>query len=135
MLLRFQEKRIWKILNSQPFKRESSLGFMNKKALLGINLVLIIAAFVIGLFAGGYLLFKSQGFVDSFVGLVVSGNGPEGSVGGAVFCTEETKECPDGSYVSRNSSNNCEFDVCSTILDPSIAVDDVNNLENLEGEN
>jgi hypothetical protein len=29
-------------------------------------------------------------------------------------CTEEAKICPDGSAVSRNSSNNCEFDTCPT---------------------
>ena len=29
-----------------------------------------------------------------------------------IGCTEEAKICPDGSVVSRNSSNNCEFDKC-----------------------
>ena len=29
-----------------------------------------------------------------------------------LFCTEEAKLCEDGSYVSRNSSNDCEFDAC-----------------------
>ena len=27
-------------------------------------------------------------------------------------CTQEAKACPDGSYVGRNSSNNCEFSAC-----------------------
>ncbi|MBS3069070.1 hypothetical protein J4441_01760 [Candidatus Micrarchaeota archaeon] len=27
-------------------------------------------------------------------------------------CTDEAKLCPDGSYVGRNASNNCEFDSC-----------------------
>jgi hypothetical protein len=30
----------------------------------------------------------------------------------SIFCTEEAKLCPDGSYVARNSSNNCQFDPC-----------------------
>ena len=29
-----------------------------------------------------------------------------------VFCTDEAKLCPDGSYVSRNSELDCEFDHC-----------------------
>ena len=27
-------------------------------------------------------------------------------------CTEEAKQCPDGSYVGRNASNNCSFNPC-----------------------
>jgi hypothetical protein len=27
-------------------------------------------------------------------------------------CTMEAKECPDGSYVGRDSGNNCEFSPC-----------------------
>ncbi len=27
-------------------------------------------------------------------------------------CTQEAKACPDGSYVGRNTSNNCEFNAC-----------------------
>lgn len=29
------------------------------------------------------------------------------------FCTQEAKLCPDGGYVSRNATLNCEFDPCS----------------------
>jgi len=29
-----------------------------------------------------------------------------------VFCTADVKECPDGSYVGRDSDNNCEFYEC-----------------------
>ena len=29
-----------------------------------------------------------------------------------VYCTEDVKICPDGSYVSRNPFNGCEFDEC-----------------------
>ncbi len=31
----------------------------------------------------------------------------------AVGCTEELKECPDGTNVARNPARNCEFDPCS----------------------
>ena len=30
----------------------------------------------------------------------------------AVVCTMEAMRCPDGSFVGRNASNNCEFDPC-----------------------
>lgn len=30
----------------------------------------------------------------------------------AVFCTQDVKECPDGSYVGRDPQNNCEFFSC-----------------------
>ncbi|MCL5438574.1 MAG: hypothetical protein M1268_01125 [Patescibacteria group bacterium] len=30
----------------------------------------------------------------------------------SVVCTMDAKQCPDGSYVSRDSSNNCEFKEC-----------------------
>jgi len=29
-----------------------------------------------------------------------------------IVCTQEAKQCDDGNYVSRNSSNNCKFDRC-----------------------
>ena len=29
-----------------------------------------------------------------------------------VYCTQEVKRCPDGTYVGRNSRNNCEFHSC-----------------------
>lgn len=28
------------------------------------------------------------------------------------FCTQDVKECPDGSFVSRDAGNNCEFKPC-----------------------
>jgi len=34
------------------------------------------------------------------------------------FCTQEAKLCNDGSYVSRNSGNNCQFDPCPDIEHP-----------------
>merc|ERR1712048_66810 len=30
----------------------------------------------------------------------------------SLFCTEDVKECDDGSFVSRNPLNNCEFNEC-----------------------
>lgn len=36
-----------------------------------------------------------------------------------VVCPEDVKECPDGSYVSRNWPN-CEFDICPTQNDNDI---------------
>lgn len=30
----------------------------------------------------------------------------------AQFCALDAKECPDGSYVSRDPLNNCEFKAC-----------------------
>ncbi len=31
-----------------------------------------------------------------------------------IVCTADVKACSDGSYVSRNPDNNCEFDPCSS---------------------
>ncbi|MFA6489542.1 MAG: DUF333 domain-containing protein [Candidatus Micrarchaeia archaeon] len=36
-------------------------------------------------------------------------------------CTAEAKQCPDGSYVGRNASNNCEFDPCPQSNNSQIA--------------
>ena len=33
---------------------------------------------------------------------------------GDIVCTDDVKACPDGSYVSRNPDNNCEFDACDS---------------------
>ena len=32
----------------------------------------------------------------------------------STFCTMEVQQCPDGSFVSRNSEKNCAFDLCPT---------------------
>ncbi len=34
-----------------------------------------------------------------------------------VFCTADVKECPDGTFVSRNPENNCEFYECPVVGD------------------
>mgnify|MGYP001568350922 CR=1 FL=1 len=51
---------------------------------------------------------------------VVSSSGPNGSPQAGsvsespVFCTQDAKQCPDGSYVSRQGPN-CEFAPCPTV--------------------
>ncbi|OGH06114.1 MAG: hypothetical protein A2W22_04370 [Candidatus Levybacteria bacterium RBG_16_35_11] len=40
---------------------------------------------------------------------------PEISKGMFIDCTADVKQCPDGSYVSRDPANNCEFSPCSTV--------------------
>jgi len=42
------------------------------------------------------------------------------SDGEEVVCATDAKECLDGSYVSRNSDNNCEFDLCPEKECPTI---------------
>lgn len=32
-----------------------------------------------------------------------------------IFCSQDAKECPDGTFVSRNPENNCEFEPCPEI--------------------
>lgn len=38
---------------------------------------------------------------------------------GTVVCTQDVKQCPDGSYVGRNPNNNCEFYACPTTEEPT----------------
>ena len=40
------------------------------------------------------------------------GDGSSGSTPDGIACTQEAMVCPDGSYVGRNSANNCAFDAC-----------------------
>jgi hypothetical protein len=39
-------------------------------------------------------------------------NNTNGNPDEQLACTEEAMECPDGSFVGRNPSNNCAFDAC-----------------------
>ena len=39
------------------------------------------------------------------------------------YCTEDAKLCPDGSYVGRDSANNCEFRECPSTDDKPIPVE------------
>lgn len=41
---------------------------MNKKGLFGINLFLIVMAFVLGILAGGYFVAKANGALDKVTG-------------------------------------------------------------------
>lgn len=61
---------------------------------LGLVLAVILALIIAGV---GYLLYQSLFNHD-----ISKDN----------FCTQEVKECLDGSFVGRNSSNNCEFKTC-----------------------
>lgn len=36
-----------------------------------------------------------------------------------VVCTQEVIECSDGTFVSRNQKNSCEFDLCPTFTTDS----------------
>ena len=48
-----------------------------------------------------------------FMILIIITVGIAGCVSGQPkACTEEAKLCPDGSYVGRDSNNNCEFTPC-----------------------
>lgn len=40
------------------------------------------------------------------------GSGGSSSNGKAMACTMDAKQCPDGSYVGRDSANNCRFKAC-----------------------
>ena len=39
-------------------------------------------------------------------------------------CTDDAKVCPDGSLVSRNFNNNCEFDPCPTVGNEDDGIED-----------
>lgn len=36
------------------------------------------------------------------------------------ICTMDVKECPDGSFVSRDPENNCKFKECESGLKPAV---------------
>ncbi len=41
------------------------------------------------------------------------------------FCTQDAKECPDGSFVSRDSDNNCEFKPCPVSMQSDVSASSV----------
>jgi len=41
----------------------------------------------------------------------------ENNLEDGVACSQDVKQCPDGSFVSRDSNNNCEFFPCHSIID------------------
>lgn len=83
----------------QPPQQQNPLGnsSFNKLILLGILVIILVAGAV------GYWYFKK--------------NSPQEQV----FCTQEAKQCSDGSYVSRTGPN-CEFAEC-----PKISADNLPN--------
>jgi hypothetical protein len=38
------------------------------------------------------------------------------NIGSTVFCTQDVKECPDGSFVSRDPANGCTFFPCKQVF-------------------
>jgi hypothetical protein len=42
-----------------------------------------------------------------------------GNVSEEVYCTSDMKACPDGSYVSRDPENDCEFNACPSVCTDS----------------
>jgi hypothetical protein len=51
------------------------------------------------------------------------GGPPDGPTLGGAICTQEVQECDDGSFVGRDSANNCEFKKCggdSTSVDSGV---------------
>ena len=55
-----------------------------------------------------------------------------------VFCAQDVKQCSDGTYVSRNPKNKCEFDKCpepklsAEILEMQNKIDDLTSYEYLD---
>ena len=64
--------------------------------------VAIAAIVVLAIFS--YLLFIQYGDVN--------GSDYDNDGNDAVYCTQEVKQCSDGSYVGRDSRNNCAFFPC-----------------------
>ena len=57
-------------------------------------IILVIIIFIVIVFSIGYFYTNSDNDDNT------------------IFCTQDAKLCPDGSYVSRNATLNCEFDPC-----------------------
>lgn len=86
---------------------------MNQKGFANIILVLVVVAL---LGAGGYLLFLQQSIPSTKEqpAIYPTGSGEETQDGGKEkvgYCTQELKDCPDGSYVGRQPPT-CEFAPC-----------------------
>ncbi|MEX2016958.1 MAG: cupredoxin family copper-binding protein [Candidatus Pacearchaeota archaeon] len=60
------------------------------------GIIVVIAVIVLLAAVGGYIYISNSDYDDS----------------DGVYCTADVFECPDGSFVSRNSNNNCEFFAC-----------------------
>jgi hypothetical protein len=71
--------------------------FMKEKGLIPISVVLGLAVLLLG--AGFYFYTQEK---------------PKTTNSPSKACTEEARQCPDGSYVSRNGPN-CEFSACPIV--------------------
>ena len=86
---------------------------MNNKKSFGLTIVLFIIIIFLSLVVV-FLLFYKQVF--NFSQQNDQGNNTEQS-----FCTADVKQCPDGSYVGRDASNDCKFKACP--IDESTSTD------------
>lgn len=87
-----------------------------------INPILAIGIIVLIAFAfGGSVWWQSEKMQDFQVPSVSVLVPPEENKG--VVCTQEAKQCPNGSYVSRTGPN-CEFAACPGKIDNQITGND-----------
>jgi hypothetical protein len=56
--------------------------------------------------------------------LFTDGNGDEVDCDPVVACTADAKQCPDGTFVSRDPDNNCEFFPCDSCINPETGEED-----------
>ncbi|PIN89015.1 hypothetical protein COU60_05060 [Candidatus Pacearchaeota archaeon CG10_big_fil_rev_8_21_14_0_10_34_76] len=96
---------------------------MNKKGLFGINILLLIVIFIVGIFVGGYLVLKAQDTIKGITAFVIGGD--------KILCAQDVIECSDGSFVARNPDNKCEFFECSS-EDNNSDVGDIVEVENFD---
>lgn len=97
-----------------------------QKIIKGFGLIgLIVAIGIIALTAGGGLYFKEvqnkKMQIQIELGLEKKARELKEKIenrGAGVFCTQDVKQCPDGSYVSRTGPN-CEFKSCPSGVDTS----------------
>jgi hypothetical protein len=78
---------------------------MNIKSIL-IGIAVTILSFLV-IFTGIQTFYPSPEYEDFCSRIEI----PKPVVN-ETFCTQDVKQCPDGSYVSRNPNNNCEFFPC-----------------------
>ena len=86
--------------------------------------VLIIASFILIGFIGNVLAITGSAINEDLEDDTATGNGD------SKVCAQDAKQCSDGTYVSRNSANDCEFDSCPIAEDEKD--DDEEEIENEE---
>jgi len=81
----------------------------------------IVLALVVSLLLISSISLINAGLIDNLFGKITGrvvenetddGVEPGNGDGGEVVCADDVEECSDGSYVSRNPDNDCEFDRC-----------------------